>query len=445
MKKILILGAGMVSKPIVVYLLNKGYQVTLGDLDQSKAQTIIGNNPNGKAIRFNVKNEELLNRIVQDHDITVSLLPWIFHPTVAKCCLAHKKNMVTTSYVKPQMQAMDQQAKEAGVIFLNEIGLDPGIDHMSAMRIIDHIHNKGGKVDEFYSFCGALVAPEVEKNPFNYKFTWAPKGVVMAGNNDGKYLMKGRVVEVPTEDLFKKPIKMHCCDVGDMEVYPNRDSLPYIELYGIPEAQTMMRGTFRYPKWCDVIDAFKKIGLLGSEKMEMQQLSYAQMLAKLIGAENAESIQEKVANFLGRPTNSDPMVALEWLGLFSSTPIGREEDSPFEVVSDIMIDKMMIKDNERDMVVMQHTFVASYPNGQKEVIRSRMLDFGTPKTDTSIARTVALPAACAVEMILENKIQAKGVHIPVIPEIYNPILDTLEKLGIKMIEEFGLPLSENIC
>jgi saccharopine dehydrogenase-like NADP-dependent oxidoreductase len=316
---------------------------------------------------------------------------------------------------------------------------------MSAMRIIDHIHNKGGKVDEFYSFCGALVAPEVEKNPFNYKFTWAPKGVVMAGNNDGKYLMKGRVVEVPTEDLFKKPIKMHCCDVGNMEVYPNRDSLPYIELYGIPEAQTMMRGTFRYPKWCDVIDAFKRIGLLGSEKMKMQQLSYAQMLAKLIGAENAESIQEKVANFLGRPTNSDPMVALEWLGLFSSTPIGREEDSPFEVVSDIMIDKMMIKDNERDMVVMQHTFVASYPNGQKEVIRSRMLDFGTPKTDTSIARTVALPAACAVEMILENKIQAKGVHIPVIPEIYNPILDTLEKLGIKMIEEFGLPLSENIC
>lgn len=445
MKKILILGAGMVSKPIVVYLLNKGYQVTLGDLDQSKAQTIVGNNPHGKAIHFDVKNEELLNQVVQDHDITVSLLPWIFHPTVAKYCLAHKKNMVTTSYVKPQMQAMDQQAKKAGVIFLNEIGLDPGIDHMSAMRIIDHIHNKGGKVDEFYSFCGALVAPEVEKNPFNYKFTWAPKGVVMAGNNDGKYLMKGQVVEVPTEDLFKKPIKMHCCDVGNMEVYPNRDSLPYIELYGIPEAQTMMRGTFRYPKWCDVIDAFKRIGLLGSEKMKMQQLSYAQMLAKLIGAENAESIQEKVANFLGRPTNSDPMVALEWLGLFSSTPIGREEDSPFEVVSDIMIDKMMIKDNERDMVVMQHTFVASYPDGQKEVIRSRMLDFGTPNTDTSIARTVALPAACAVEMILENKIQAKGVHIPVIPEIYNPILDTLEKLGIKIIEEFGLPLSENIC
>ncbi|NHB69704.1 saccharopine dehydrogenase C-terminal domain-containing protein [Perlabentimonas gracilis] len=445
MKKILILGAGMVSKPIVVYLLNKGYQVTLGDLDQSKAQTITANHPNATAIHFDVKNEELLNRIVLEHDITVSLLPWVFHPTVAKYCLAHKKNMVTTSYVKQQMQDLDEKAKEAGILLLNEIGLDPGIDHMSAMRIIDHIHGKGGKVDEFYSFCGALVAPEVEKNPFNYKFTWAPKGVVMAGNNNGKYLMKGKVVDVPTEDLFKKPIKMHCCDVGDMEVYPNRDSLPYLELYGIPEAQTMMRGTFRYSKWCEVIDAFKKIGLLGCEKMDMQKLSYAQMLANLIGADNAESIQEKVANFLGIDTNSNPMVALEWLGLFSSKTIGRDQDSPFEVVSDIMIDKMMIKDNERDMVVMQHTFVASYPNGEKEVIRSRMLDFGTPKTDTSIARTVALPAACAVEMILENKIQAKGVHIPVIPEIYNPILDTLEDLDIKMIEEFGLPLSENIC
>jgi saccharopine dehydrogenase-like NADP-dependent oxidoreductase len=414
-------------------------------LDQSKAQAIIDNHDNGRAISFDVKNESALSQLVQEHDITVSLLPWVFHPKVANYCLEYKKNMVTTSYVKPQMLALDAKAKEAGVIFLNEIGLDPGIDHMSAMRIIDHIHSKGGEVEEFYSFCGALVAPEVEKNPFNYKFTWAPKGVVMAGNNDGKYLLKGKTIAVPTEDLFKNPIKIHCCDVGEMEVYPNRDSLPYIDLYGIPEAKTMMRGTFRYSKWCEVIDAFKKIGLLGCDKMSMQNLTHAQMLAKLIGANSSDNIKQKVSDFLAVATNSNPIVALEWLGLFSDTNIGREEDSPFEVVSDIMIDKMMIKEDERDMVIMQHTFVASYPDGNKEVIRSRMLDFGTLKTDTSIARTVALPAACAVEMILENKIQAKGVHIPVTPEIYNPILDTLEKLDIKLIEEFGLPLSDNIC
>jgi saccharopine dehydrogenase-like NADP-dependent oxidoreductase len=445
MKKILILGAGMVSKPIVVYLLERGYGVTLGDLELLKAQAIISNRPNGKAIHFDVKDEQSLDRLVEDHDITVSLLPWMFHPTVARYCLKHKKNMVTSSYVKPEMQALDAQVREAGLLFLNETGLDPGIDHMSAMRIIDHIHGKGGKVEEFYSFCGALVAPEVEKNPFNYKFTWAPKGVVMAGNNDGKYIKDGRVVEVATENLFKNPIKLHCCGVGDLEVYPNRDSLPYVDLYGIPEAKTLLRGTFRYTKWCEVIDAFKRIGLLSYEKFNMQNLTHADMLAKLIGLSNSLDIKQKTAEFLGIDTNSNPIEALDWLGLFSNSPINRADDSPFEVVSDVMIAKMMIQENERDMVVMQHTFVASYPNGSKEVIRSRMLDFGTLKTDTSIARTVALPAAVAVEMILENKIKAKGVHIPVIPEIYNPILDTLETLNIKMEEEFGLPLSENIC
>jgi saccharopine dehydrogenase (NADP+, L-glutamate forming) len=444
MKKVLILGAGMVSKPIVIYLMGKGYSVTLGDMDVSKAQQIINNHPNGSAILFNVKDENLLNNLVSEHNIVVSLLPWMFHPTVAKFCLKHNKNLVTTSYVKPEMQALDAEAKQKGLLFLNELGLDPGIDHMSAMRIIDHIHAKGGKVEEFYSFCGALVAPEVEKNPFNYKFTWAPKGVVMAGNNDGKFLRNSQIHEVPTENLFKNPIKVSCQDVGELEVYPNRDSLPYIELYGIPETKTILRGTFRYSKWCEVIDAFKRIGLLTCSKYKMEKMTFAELIAKLINAPTANNIKIDTAKFLGVSEDSNPIEAMEWLGLFSSNQINRTEDSPFEVLSDLMIEKMMIKEDERDMVVMQHTFLASYPDGKQEVIRSRMLDFGTLKTDTSISRTVALPAAVGVEMILEGKISAKGVHIPVIPEIYTPILDTLESLNIKMIEEFGLPISENI-
>jgi saccharopine dehydrogenase-like NADP-dependent oxidoreductase len=444
MKKVLILGAGMVSKPIVVYLLNKGYNVTLGDMDLLKTQQIIGNHPNGTALQFNVNDDSLLSKLVSEHNITVSLLPWMFHPKVAKYCLIHSKNMVTTSYVKPEMLALDSEVKEKGLLFLNEIGLDPGIDHMSAMRIIDHIHGKGGKVVEFYSFCGALVAPEVEKNPFNYKFTWAPKGVVMAGNNDGKYLRNGTIHEIPTENLFKNPIKLTFQEIGELEVYPNRDSLPYIELYGIPETKTILRGTFRYNKWCEVIDAFKRIGLLSSIKFSMENMSYANMIAHLINTPKTNNIKQEVANFLEVTLESNSIEAMEWLGLFSSDLINRTEDSPFEVVSDLMIEKMMIKDNERDMVVMQHTFLASYPNGEQEVIRSRMLDYGTLKSDTSIARTVALPAAVGVEMILEGKISAKGVHIPVIPEIYNPILDTLEDLDIRMHEEFGLPISENI-
>jgi saccharopine dehydrogenase-like NADP-dependent oxidoreductase len=444
MKKVLILGAGMVSKPIVVYLLDKGFAVTLGDMDVTKAQAIVGNHPNGKAIAFNVQDETLLNAMVGSHDITVSLLPWMFHPSVAKCCLKHKKNMVTTSYVKPEMQSLDAAAKEAGIIFLNELGLDPGIDHMSAMRIIDHIHEKGGKVEEFYSICGALVAPGVEQNPFGYKFTWAPKGVVMAGNNDAKYLRHGKVVDIKTEDLFKNPFKVNFDGVGALEVYPNRDSLPYVDFYGIPETNTMFRGTFRYTKWCEILDAMKKVGMISSHKMDMTGMSYADLTAKLLGEVNANDVKAKTAAFLNQPLDSNAIKAIEWLGFFGNSMLNRGEDTPFEVTSDAMIERMMIQPNERDMVVMQHTFVASYPNGQKEVIRSRMLDFGTPGGDTSIARTVALPAAVGVEMILHNEIKAKGVHIPVIAEIYTPILNALEKLGICMDEQFGLPLSENI-
>lgn len=443
MKKVLILGAGMVVKPIVTYLLEKDYHVTVATRTKSKADIMIGDHPNGTSLAWTVDDEETLERLVQEHDLSVSLLPYAYHVMVAKLCIKHKKNMVTTSYVKPEMLALDAEAKAAGIIILNELGLDPGIDHMSAMRIIDNVHDKGGKIEEFYSFCGALVAPEVEKNPFNYKFSWAPKGVVMASNNDGKYLRRGVVRDIATEDLFKDPIKLEIDTVGSLEVYPNRDSLPYVELYGIPETKTIFRGTFRYDKWCEVLDGMKALNLLSYDKLNMTGLTYAEFLAKAAGLPGIDNLKNVVAEKLGGDKNGYVADALEWLGLFSDQAVDRVEDSPFEVISDIMISKMMISEDERDMVVLQHTFVADY-NGEKEVIRSTMVDYGTQQTDTAIARTVALPAACGVDMILQGQIKAKGVYIPVIPEIYNPILDQLETMDIKMIEEYGLPISENI-
>lgn len=444
MKKVLILGAGMVVKPIVSYLLNNAYHVTIATRTKKKADHMINGHRNGTSIAWTVDQEDILDKLVSEHDLTVSLLPYAYHVKVAKLCIKHGKNMVTTSYVKPEMKALDQDAKNAGIIILNEVGVDPGIDHMSAMRIIDYIHKKNGKVEEFYSCTGALVAPEVEKNPFNYKFTWAPKGVVMAGNNDGKYLKNGKIMYVPTEDLFKNPLKTNFPKVGELEIYPNRDSLPYIELYGIPEVQTMYRGTFRYDKWCAILDAMKSVNLLSYDDMDMHKMSYADFMAKMIRADHSSNIKTKVAEYLGLETDSDPITAMEWLGLFSNEPINREKDSPFEVISDLMIDKMMIKKDERDMVAMQHLFIASYGNGSKEMIKSNLLDFGTLETDTSIARTVALPAACSVDMILKGKIKVKGVHIPVIPEIYNPILDQLETLGIKMEEHYGLSVENKM-
>ncbi len=443
MKKVLILGAGLVVNPIVNHLLKNGIYLTLADRIKSRAEAMIKNHPNGNAVGWSTEDEKTLDQMVAQHDLTVSLLPYIHHLMVARYCLKHKKDMVTASYVKPEMQALDANAKEAGIIILNEMGLDPGIDHMSAMRIIDHVHNRGGKIEEFYSICGALPAPEAANNPFKYKFSWSPKGVLMAGNNDGRYLRHEKVIEVQSEDLFIKPLQVNFTDVGKLEVYPNRDSISYIDIYVIPETKTMMRGTFRFEGWCEIMDAMKRLNLISYDKFDMTGMTYAEFMAHQIGI-RVDGIKEKVADYLNLKPEGRALKAMEWLGLFDDTKMNRDFDSPFEVISDLMISKMSLGQTERDMVAMQHTFLAAYPDGNKEVIRSRMLDFGNPATATSIARTVTLPAAIGVEMILKGEIKVKGVFRPIIPEIYNPVLDELEKLNIRMENEYGLPLSENI-
>jgi len=444
MKKVLILGAGLVSKPIITYLLQKGYYVTVATLIRSKAEEMILGHPNAKAVAWSVEETAALDEMIASHDIVVSLLPWVHHLLVAKYCIKNQKNLVTTSYVKPEMKALDQEAKNAGIIILKELGLDPGIDHMSAMRIIDQIHGKGGKVEEFYSICGALPAPEAANNPFKYKFSWSPKGVIMAANNDGKYLRHGQIHQIPTEDLFKKPFLVDFPGVGNLEVYPNRDSLSYIDLYGIPETKTMFRGTFRYEGWCETLDAMKTLRLISNDQLDLSGKTFAEMVAMLIGETSPSQIKQKAASFIGIPVGAKALNALEWLGVFDPVPMKRQTDSPFEVTTDLMIAKMEFGMAERDMVAMQHVFLASYPDGAREVIKSSMLDFGSQSTETAVARTVALPAALGVELILEGMIASKGVQIPVLPSIYNPILNALEVLNIKMVEQFGLPEKENI-
>ena len=441
MKKVLILGAGMVVKPMVEYLFDHHYKVTIASRTRSKADKLIGGNPNGHTIAWTTDNTKMLDELVASHDLTVSLLPYAYHVMVAENCLKHGKSMVTTSYVKPEMQDLDQAARDAGLIILNEIGVDPGIDHMSAMQIIHHIHDKGGKVVKFFSLTGALPAPEAADNPFHYKFSWSPKGVVMAGNNDGRFLMGGHEKYIPTEDLFKETFSIDFPRVGKLDVYPNRDSIQYIDIYSIPEVDTIFRGTMRYPGWCQIMDVMKRMRLISYDKMALQGKSYAEMVAMLIGEKEAHDIRNKTAKFLGLPEDHFVIDALAWLGLFGTGPMGRNEDSPFEVTSDLMIGKMMLQPDERDMIAMQHSFLAEYPDGSREVIHARMLDFGTLRTNTAVARTVALPAAIAVRLILEGKIAVKGVYRPVIPEIYKPVLQELEKTGISFTEEFGLPES----
>lgn len=441
MKKVLILGAGMVSKPIIRHLLGNGIGVIVASPMKERADEIIGDNPLGSAVDWSMENQSMLDEMVSGTDITVSLLPYAFHADVARVCLKNRKSLVTTSYVQPGIQALDDKAREAGIIFLNETGLDPGIDHMSAMKIIDHIHGQGGKVEKFYTLCGALPAPEAADNPLKYKFSWSPKGVVMASRNSALYLKDGQKIFIEPENLFKDRFPFNFQGIGDLEVYPNRDSLSYINIYKIPEVSTMYRGTFRYPGWCETLDLMKQLNMLDDSIADYSGISYKAFLARLAGLDKTD-LRNSLAEKFRLKYDSVPLMSLEFLEFFSDDQMNRGKASPFEIVSDRMIEKMSLGSGERDMVVMQHIFLAAWPDGKKEVIKSSMLDFGSVSTDTAISRTVALPAAIAVQMILDGKIDLSGVYRPVVPEIYNPVLSELKQYGIEMKEEFGLPESD---
>ncbi len=432
MKKVLILGAGMVVKPMVHYLLDNNIDVTIASRTKSKADKMLEGYVIGKSITWTVDQLDVLNDLIKSHDLIVSLLPFTHHVTVAERCIAHKKNMLTTSYVSPEMKKLDEKAREAGILIMNEIGVDPGYDHMTAMEIIDRVHEEGGKIDEFYSLCGALCAPEASDNPFRYKFSWSPKGVVMAGNNDAQYLENGKVVTLGTDHLFKNPLEIDFPGVEHMHVYPNRDSLPYIDLYDIKEVKTMYRGTFRYQNWCAALDLLKALQLISYKEQELKGKTYAQLTAEINGLDS-DNLKEDIKTKYTIDENHAGLKAIEWLGVLDHKPIHLEKGSTFDLTSDLMIEKMMMEDHERDMVIMQHNFKVTRADGTGEKIVSRMIDYGN-KNYTSIARTVALPAAICVKLILDQVISEKGVHIPIIKSIYVPVLSELKKHGISMEE-----------
>lgn len=443
MKKVVVLGTGMVAKPLVEYLLEAGFEIVLASNTMDRAKQILNGHPNGSSVYWEAGDISTLNDLISGCDLAVSLLPYKFHVQVASVCIEHSKSMVTTSYVQEEMKQLDKQARESGIILLNETGMDPGIDHMSAMRIIDKVHSEGGKIIEFYSLCGALPAPESKNNPFGYKFSWSPKGVILASRSDARYLIKGKRVDIESINLFKDRFRHKVPGVGVLEVYPNRDSIIYIDIYGIPETETIYRGTYRHIGWCEILDSMKSLNMLDRNVSDYSNRTYSDFLSGLL-PEGDGSLLNRLTDYLDIGNGAITVEAFRWLGLLEDKDMGYAESSPFEIISDMMIKKMMLSKNDRDMIVLQHLFKVIYPDGRKEVISSHMIDYGSPETNTSISRTVGLPAAIAAEMILRKEIRICGVHIPVIPEIYNPVLDQLEKLGIKIIEEFGLPLSDFI-
>lgn len=437
MKKILVLGAGMVAGPLIRYLLERGHKLTVTSLVVEDAVKLLSGDENGTAMTLDLTDEETLGRLISEHDLVISLVPYAFHPLVARHCLTHGKNMITASYVSDEMQALDAEAKEKDLIFLNEIGLDPGIDHMSAMRIIDDVHNRGGKIRHFRSYCGGLPAPEACDNPFGYKFSWAPRGVLLASRNGARYWLDNHVVEVESSRLFRDMHLLHVPGGGDFEAYPNRDSLIYKDTYNLGnEVRSVFRGTLRYIGWCDTMYHFARIGLLDLEPRESRGMTCADYMRILLEADKGADLRVVAAQRMGLPADCLPPWNLHWLGLFSRRPIGRDEISPLDLLGDIMLEKLTYKSGERDMVALFHEFKAWFPaDDHYERLTSTLVDYGVRYGDSSMSRTVSLPAAIAAELILRGRIPQRGVLRPVHPEIYNPVLDELAEMNIVCKDE----------
>ncbi len=429
------LGAGLVIKPGVTYLLKKNLAVTVADRVLSKADKLVSGYDNGTARHILVENRDALEQLIKNHDIIVSLLPWVHHYTVAKLCSKNNKHMATTSYVGEDMKKLDNEAKSKGLLFLNEIGVDPGIDHMSAMKIIDDVYNNGGEVLHFYSYCGGLPAPEANDNPFGYKFSWSPKGVVLASRNPAKFLENGEIVTIEGKDLFLNKRIEEVEELGEFEVYPNRDSLPYKELYNLKDALTVMRGTYRNIGWCDIFKKIVDLGLVDDTPVDtLKGVTYKKMMADLIGAREKDDIYAKAAEKAGCAKDNFIMKNLDWLGLFKDETVP-DCDNRLDILSELLLEKLAYKNGERDMIILRHTFTIKNSDNTRERITSTLIDYGIPHGDTSMARTVSLPLAIGVSLMAEEKIPLRGVQIPTKKEIYEPVLKELENLDIKMVEK----------
>jgi len=431
MKQILILGAGLVSLPAVRHLLEKdGLQVVVADRELNRAEAATAGYANGRAVSLDVKDAAMLGRQVAAADIVVSLLPWTLHPTVARLCLAHGKHLVTASYVKEEMQAMDRQAREKGLVFLNEVGVDPGLDHMSAMQVIDQVRREGGRIDSFFSYCGGLPALENNNNPLGYKFSWSPDGAMLAATYDGRYMEHGKVMEVPGTELFKHYWLKSVPGAGVFEAYVNRDALVYLEIYGLQGASGMYRGTLRNIGYCETWDFFKQLGLLNRKmKFDFNEVSPREVLANIVSCRGAD-VRAGVAAHLQIPPYALTLKKLEWLGLLSDQKLNIGTASVFDMFAHLLKKRLVYDQGEMDLLVMHHEFEAVYPDLPRQRIQSTLIDLGISGGDSSMSRTVGYPVGIAAGLLAEEKIKLTGVLRPIDPQIYAPILAECRRLGI---------------
>jgi saccharopine dehydrogenase-like NADP-dependent oxidoreductase len=437
MRNILIIGAGRSASSLIKYLLEKSdaenLHLTIGDLSLELAERKTSGHKNATAIAFDIFNETQRKIEIQRADIVISMLPAHMHIEVAKDCITYKKHMVTASYVSDAMQELDAAAKENNLVFMNEIGLDPGIDHMSAMKIIDEIREKGGKMILFESFCGGLVAPESDNNLWNYKFTWAPRNVVLAGQGGAaKFIQEGTYKYIPYHKLFRRTEFLEVEGYGKFEGYANRDSLKYRNVYGLDDILTLYRGTIRRVGYSRAWNTFVQLGMTDDNYIidDSENISYREFTNLFLPYHPSDSVEIKLRLQLGIEQDDVIWDKLLELDLFNpNKKVGLKHATPAQILEKILSDKWTLEPNDKDMIVMYHKFGFEL-NGVKKQIDSKMVCIGDDQTYTAMAKTVGLPVAMATLQILNGNIKTPGVQLPIRKEVYLPILKELESFGV---------------
>lgn len=445
MKKILIIGAGRSASSLIKYLIEKStsenLHITIGDLSEELARKKTNNHLNARPIAFDVFNEAQRKEEIQRADLVISMLPAHLHIEVAKDCIAYKKHMVTASYISSAMQELDEVAKANNLILMNEIGLDPGIDHMSAMKVMDEIRAKGGQIILFESFCGGLVAPESDTNLWNYKFSWNPRNVVLAGQGGAaKFIQEGKYKYIPYNKLFRRTEFLEVEGYGRFEAYANRDSLKYRSIYGLDDALTCYRGTIRRVGYSRAWDILVQLGMTDDTYIveNSENMTYREFTNSFLPYHPTDTVEIKLRH--AQKIDQDDVIwdKLVELDLFDGTKkVGLKEATPAQILEKILAEKWALQPQDKDMIVMYHKF-GYILNGEKKQIDSTMVCIGDDQIYTAMAKTVGLPAAIAALKILKGEITTPGVQLPISKEVYEPILKELEDYGV-IFKEIEVP------
>lgn len=435
MKKVILFGAGKSATCLIDYFKEQApknnFEVTVIDTDYRSALFKVGNSVNLKADTFDIQDADLRAKWIGIADLIISLLPPWLHVLVAKDCVRFKKHLLYASYLSPEIKALEEDINKAGVLFMAEMGLDPGIDHMSAMKMIDAIKNQGGKVTSFKGYCGALMAPESDDNPWKYKFSWNPMNVVLAGQSGASYKENNQEVNVAYQDLFRDDSMIDFPEMGKMAFYPNRDSLHYASSYGIDNIPTILRATLRYPEFCTGWNAIIRLGLTDNETViNTDNLTYRDWTMKKVPHGNYKTVEEKVSAFLHTDRNSPLIRQLKFLGLFNDEKMHLGGKTNAQILLYVLSEKIPMKAYDKDMVLMQHE-IKFEQDGKSKTHMSYLITKGEDLLHTAIATTVGLPLGILTRLILTDQVKLTGLHIPVMSEVYVPVLKELEEHGIR--------------